>query len=81
MVCYHDHCYADLSITFILVQVGGFYEAIGFCALVLMHYCGVNPMSAGTGMALAGVPIANIRHLLAQLVDAGFSVVGEVMFQ
>ena len=49
---------------------------MGWDALILMHYCGLNPMSPESGVARCGFPLINLTRHLQQLLDALFSVVG-----
>ncbi|EFJ50776.1 hypothetical protein VOLCADRAFT_88639 [Volvox carteri f. nagariensis] len=60
----------------VLVRIGEFYEAVGFDALVLCQYGGLNPMSPHTGVAEAGFPRAanSLRRQLNRLIGAGFTV-------
>lgn len=58
----------------VLVRVGEFFEAWGFDALLLVQFCGLNPM--GNGVPRAGFPVANLRRALRDLViENGLSVV------
>ena len=56
----------------LLVRVGDFYEAYGYCAVLLVQYAGLNPM--GTKLPRAGCPVVNLRRTLGDLTRAGFSV-------
>lgn len=57
------------------VQVGSFYEALGYDAILLVEHTGLNPMPIKRGMPHAGCPLTNIRSVLAALVSQGFTVV------
>ena len=56
--------------------MGEFYEAIGFDAIMLVEYSGLNPMGGvkGLGVPRAGCPRNNLFQTLADLNDAGLSV-------
>lgn len=64
---------ADHPNKVLLVRIGEFYEAFGYSALALAHYCGLNPM--GLAAPRAGTPVVNLRRTLRDLTDEGFSVV------
>lgn len=55
----------------ILVRNGEFYETFGVDALMLINYCGLNPMA---GTCRAGCPIKNVQDTLDGLTNAGLSV-------
>ena len=58
------------------LQIGTFYEAVGGDAALLVEYCRVNPMSKGSGIPRAGLPLCKLRRSLVQLVlDRQLSVV------
>ncbi len=54
----------------ILMRNGEFYETWGVDALLLINYCGLNPMG---GKAKAGCPVKNIQATLDGLTDIGLS--------
>ncbi len=56
------------------MQVGEFYEAVGYDAVMLVQWAGLNPM--GNRSPRAGCPVVNLRRVLHALVgEAGISVV------
>lgn len=55
----------------IFVRNGKFYETYGVDAVMLVNYCGLNPMGQD---ARAGCPDANVQQTLNCLTDEGFSV-------
>jgi len=55
----------------ILVRVGDFYETYGIDAILLVEYCGLNPMA---GKARAGCPWRNIQSTLDGLTSVGYRV-------
>jgi hypothetical protein len=55
----------------ILMRNGDFYETFGIDALMLIAYCGLNPMG---GRPKAGCPIQNCQLTLDGLTNQGFSV-------
>eukprot|EP00899_Mesostigma_viride_P008353 jgi/Mesvir1/17519/Mv08772-RA.2 len=55
-----------------LVKNGEFYEVVGFDAVLMVQYAGLNPM--GTSVPRAGCPRMNLRRTLEDLLDAGLSV-------
>ena len=55
----------------VITRVGDFYEAFGIDAILLVEFCGLNPMA---GRAKAGCPIANIQPTLDCLTRSGFRV-------
>jgi len=55
----------------ILVRVGDFYETYGIDAIMLVEYCGLNPMA---GKARAGCPWRNIQGTLDGLTSVGYRV-------
>jgi len=57
----------------VLIQIGEFYETWGIDSIFLVEHCGINRM--GRKGPRAGMPLANIQSVLADLTDAGFSVV------
>ena len=57
------------------VQVGPFYEAIGFDALLLCQFVKVNPMAPYYGVSRAGVPLENMPRAVRALNAANLSVV------
>jgi hypothetical protein len=56
----------------VLVRVGEFYEAMGYCAVMLVEHAGLNPM--GSQPFKAGAPVGNLHSTLKSLTDEGFSV-------
>ncbi len=58
--------------TVVLVRVGEFFEAMGFDAVLLVQYAGLNPM--GNDPFKAGLPLGNLRATLTQLLGVGLSV-------
>ena len=54
-----------------LTRVGDFYEAYGIDAILLVEFCGLNPMGS---KARAGCPYRNVQATLDGLTAAGFSV-------
>ncbi|CBZ55729.1 putative mismatch repair protein [Neospora caninum Liverpool] len=52
-------------------SVGDFFEAYGLDAVLLVEYCGLNPMG---GKAKAGCPKQNLQQTLDCLTSEGFSV-------
>jgi MutS domain I len=54
----------------ILMRNGEFYETFGIDALMLIAYCGLNPMG---GKPKAGCPIQNVQATLDGLTNQGFS--------
>jgi hypothetical protein len=73
LLAYYTKVRAQHPTKIMLVRVGDFYEAYGYCAILLVQYAGLNPM--GTRLPRAGCPVVNLRRTLADLTDAGFSVV------
>ncbi len=67
-VCEMKQKYSDKVI---LVRVGEFYETWGVDAIMLVQWCGLNPMGR---RAKAGCPVRNIQQTLDGLVGAGLSV-------
>lgn len=60
---------------FLPLQVGEFYETFGLDAVLLMQFCGLNPMGNRDPPA-AGLPLGNIRRTTRELVkEYGLSVV------
>jgi len=57
----------------VLARVGDFYETIGYDAVVLVQYTGLNPMGSKGAVPKAGFPVPNLRRTLQDLVDCGFS--------
>jgi hypothetical protein len=58
------------------MQVGDFYEGLGYDALVLMEKAGLNPMAPGSGVPRAGLPKGNIHKVTRSLtLEHGFTVV------
>ncbi|PHJ22349.1 muts domain protein [Cystoisospora suis] len=55
----------------LIIQVGDFFEAYGVDAVLLVEYCGLNPMG---GKAKAGCPKQNLQQTLDCLTSEGFSV-------
>nr|ACI13852.1 MutS-like protein [Toxoplasma gondii] len=55
----------------LIIQVGDFFEAYGLDAVLLVEYCGLNPMG---GKAKAGCPKQNLQQTLDCLTSEGFSV-------
>ena len=55
----------------ILTRVGEFYEAYGVDAILLVEYCGLNPMG---GKARAGCPVRNIQATLDSLTYEDYTV-------
>lgn len=55
----------------ILTRCGDFYETYGIDAIMLINYCGLNPMGNKTK---AGCPVRNIQATLDGLTSAGLSV-------
>jgi DNA mismatch repair ATPase MutS len=51
--------------------VGEFYETYGVDAIMLVNYCGLNPMG---NRAKAGFPIRSIQPALDSLTSEGFSI-------
>lgn len=72
-----SHSHAHLSPFFFsilfLQRQGDFYEAYGHDAVMLVEHAGLNPMGSGP-VAKAGCPVSNLRPMLRDLTDAGFSV-------
>ena len=56
----------------ILMRCGDFYETFGIDAILLVEFCGLNPMG---GRAKAGCPKYNIQATLNDLTNANFRVV------
>ena len=56
----------------VLVRVGDFYEAMGFDAVMLVEYCGYNPM--GAQPFKAGFPVAHLHSTLRGLTSRKLSV-------
>jgi hypothetical protein len=54
----------------ILIRNGEFYETYGVDALMLINYCGLNPMA---NKAKAGCPLRNVQQTLDGLTAAGLS--------
>jgi ribosomal protein S6E (S10) len=73
LLAYYTKVRAQHPTKIMLVRVGDFYETYGYCAILLVQYAGLNPM--GTRLPRAGCPVVNLRRTLADLTDAGFSVV------
>ncbi len=67
-VCEMKQKYSDKVI---LVRVGEFYETWGIDAIMLVQWCGLNPMGR---RAKAGCPARNVQQTLDGLVGAGLSV-------
>ncbi len=67
-VCEMKQKYGD---KIILVRVGEFYETWGVDAIMLVQWCGLNPMGR---RAKAGCPVRNVQQTLDGLVGAGLSV-------
>ena len=57
------------------MQIGSFFEAIGFDALLLCQFSYVNPMAPQSGVARAGVPFQNLPRAVRMLNGANLSVV------
>ena len=57
-------------------RVGKFYECVGFDAVLLVEYAGLNPMAPEKGVPRAGCPEANLRRTLAMLIEPALTVVG-----
>lgn len=55
----------------ILMRTGDFYESYGVDALMLINYCGLNPMGY---KCKAGCPVKNIQQTLDDLTNAGFNI-------
>ena len=55
----------------ILMRNGEFYETFGIDSIMLIAYCGLNPMG---GKPKAGCPIQNVQATLDGLTNRGFSV-------
>eukprot|EP01035_Chromulina_nebulosa_P022938 gene22938-29711_t len=55
----------------ILVRCGDFYETYGIDAIMLVAYCGLNPMA---DKCKAGCPKGNIQKTLDSLTSNGFSI-------
>ncbi|KAL7531829.1 hypothetical protein ACHAXR_004263, partial [Thalassiosira sp. AJA248-18] len=62
------HYFGD---TVVLVRVGDFYECYGIDAILLVEYCGLNPMA---GKARAGCPWRNVQSTLDGLTNGGLRV-------
>lgn len=56
-------------------QIGDFFEAIGFDALLLCQFAYVNPMAPRNGVSRAGVPLNNMPRAVRALNAANLSVV------
>jgi DNA mismatch repair ATPase MutS len=59
-------------------QVGAFYEAYGFDAVLLVQYCGLNRMGKDDGItsqARSGTSLVNLNQLLRDLTSNGLSCV------
>ena len=56
-------------------QIGEFYEAIGFDALLLCQFAKINPMATLPGVSRAGVPLRNMPRAVRALNAADLSVV------
>lgn len=81
----HDYGTKDSNIDFLfrikkqhpqkiaLIQIGEFYETWGIDSVFLAEHCGINRM--GRKGPRAGMPLANIQAVLADLTEAGFSIV------
>ncbi|KAG6509990.1 hypothetical protein ZIOFF_027998 [Zingiber officinale] len=93
-VCYSPCWYDDFSIyllpffelmlflnSFILIQVGDFYEAIGFDACVLVEYAGLNPFGGlrSDSNPRAGCPVMVCIFIL--LIEKGVSISGFHTFE
>jgi len=63
--------YNQYKDSIILVRVGDFYETYGIDAIMLVEYCGLNPMA---GKARAGCPWRNIQSTLDGLTSVGYRV-------
>ena len=59
------------SDTVVLVRVGDFYESYGIDAILLVEYCGLNPMA---GKSRAGCPWRNVQSTLDGLTSSGLRV-------
>jgi hypothetical protein len=55
----------------ILTRCGDFYETFGLDAIMLVEYCGLNPMA---NKAKAGCPIRNVQATIDGLIEQGFRV-------
>ncbi|KAG5186777.1 hypothetical protein JKP88DRAFT_308923 [Tribonema minus] len=55
----------------LLVRVGEFFETYGVDSVLLVQWCGLNPMG---GKPKAGCPVRNIQQTLDALTQAGLSV-------
>jgi hypothetical protein len=60
----HSNCVA-------LTRVGDFYETYGLDAILLIQFCGLNPMG---NKCKAGCPIRNVQNTLDDLTAQGFHV-------
>ena len=56
-----------------MIRNGEFYETYGVDSVMLIAYCGLNPMG---GKIKAGCPIQNIQSTLDGLTSEGLSVAG-----
>lgn len=67
--------------SFILIQVGDFYEAIGFDACVLVEYAGLNPFGGlrSDSNPRAGCPVMVCIFIL--LIEKGVSISGFHTFE
>lgn len=57
-----------------LIRVGEFYECLGYDAVMLVMYAGLNPMGI-SGVPKAGCPAVKIQETLDRLTSRGFSCV------
>ena len=59
----------------ILIQVGEFFETMGYDALLLVEYANLNPMGGvhSDNVPRAGFPLKNLRQSLKDLNSAGLS--------
>ena len=58
----------------VLIRVGEFYESYGLDSVFLVEHGGLNPMGK-SGLAKAGLPLANIHALVESLIAEQFSIV------
>ena len=57
-----------------LIRVGDFYECLGYDAVMLVMYAGLNPMGV-SGVPKAGCPVVKIQETLDRLTSRGYSCV------
>ena len=57
-----------------LIRVGDFYECLGYDAVMLVLFAGLNPMGI-SGVPRAGCPVVKIQETLDRLTSRGYSCV------